>query len=339
MPKQPLIVEVTRGPQVECRHRVHVCVSDLDGNLVRRHGDEHLRVLPRSALKMLQALAMAESGAVQAFDLSDFQLSLACASHSSEPYHAQAVTGWLDSMGLGEDDLVCGGHWGFHQHVLIEQARAGDKPGPVYAECSGKHCGMLALAKHLGADIRGYERVDHPVQQRIIGVIEAMSHSRIELGNVGWDGCGAPNYPLPLGHLALAMANWADPQEQPARRQDAIERVTKAIWAHPEAIAGEGRYCTWANGLHTRAGTRLIAKTGAEGVFCAALPDAGLGIALKVEDGATRASEVALTWILDQLGVFDDLPPQIAEEALARRQPSIMDLSGQVVGQVRVAAP
>ena len=188
MPKEPVVVEVVRGQMVESSHRVHVCVTNLDGNLILRYGDETLPVFPRSAIKPIQALPLVESGAADAFGLTPFQLSLACASHNGEALHTNAVVAWLEQLGLSENSMVCAGHWSLRQHVLIEQVQNDKQVRQRHNNCSGKHCGLLTLAKHIGAPLHGYERPDHPVQQRLLGTLEAMTVTRLDMATAagGW---------------------------------------------------------------------------------------------------------------------------------------------------------
>ena len=334
MPAEPIIVEVKRGKSVESRHRVHVCVSDLEGNLLIRHGDETLPVFPRSAIKPIQAIPLVESGAADAFDLSPFQLSLACASHNGARLHADAVQAWLADLGLTESAMVCAGHWSINQSALIDQVTAGVVPSQRHNNCSGKHCGLLTLARHLGVPLEGYERPDHPVQQRLLGVLEAMTATRLDMASAGTDGCGIPTIPVPLGHLALGYANWADPSEQPVARREAIDSISQAIWDHPMAMAGEGRLCSVLNALRRTDGVDLLVKTGAEGVYCAALPGLGLGVALKAEDGATRASEGALMAVLDRMGLFDLVRPETRQSIDRLRHPTVTSWDGTPVGAI-----
>ncbi len=336
MPKEPVVVEVVRGQMVETSHRVHVCVSNLDGNLILRYGDETLPVFPRSAIKPIQALPLVESGAADAFGLTPFQLSLACASHNGEALHTNAVVAWLEQLGLSENSMVCAGHWSSRQHVLIEQVQNDEQVRQRHNNCSGKHCGLLTLAKHIGAPLNGYERPDHPVQQRLLGTLEAMTATRLDMAKAAVDGCGIPTIPVPLGHLALGFANWADPSEQPLARRHAIKQISNAIWDHPLAMAGTGRLCSRLNALHRSDAVDLIVKVGAEGVYCAAMPGLGYGLALKVEDGATHASEATLVAVLDRLGVFDTVSAETRDQINVLRHPGIKTWAGDKVGKVNV---
>ncbi len=327
----PVLVEVTRGSVVESRHRGSIAVVDVTGKAVLQWGDTDRPVLPRSAIKAIQALPLVESGAADAFAVSEAELAIACASHNGEPMHIAIVRGWLDRMELGESDLECGAHWPRnHQKTLHDMVRAGQEPGPAYNNCSGKHTGMLATALHLGEPLGGYVSPTHGVQQRILGTLEALCG--LDLGDAprGTDGCSVPNWAIPLNNLALAFARIGAPDDTlPPKRAAAATRIRKAVAAHPEMVAGTGRYCT---AMMAAAGEAIYVKTGAEGVFCAALPEYGLGVALKCDDGAPRASQMMLTAVLRRIGALDD--------ALAARLDALVTVpiencNGNTVGAIR----
>jgi L-asparaginase II len=329
----PVLVEVTRGDAVESRHRGAFAVVDGDGRVVLSAGDPEIGVFPRSAIKPLQALALVESGAADAFGLSARELALACASHNGEDTHSGAVRAWLERLGLGEGDLECGPHLPYDEATAARMQRAGQDPDRTHNNCSGKHAGFLTLARHLNVPTEGYVDFGHPVQQRVLGVLEQMTGlDDLSACPRGIDGCGVPTIRMPLGNLALAMARFADPDDQPERRQDAARRLRQAMAAEPHYVAGTGRVCTR---VLEALGAQALVKTGAEGVYCGAFPELGLGLALKCEDGAGRASEVMLIRLLDRLGLLDGA----AGEALADlRAPEIRNRAGTLVGAVRPVA-
>ncbi|MDF2365885.1 asparaginase [Sneathiella sp.] len=299
----PFTVSVTRGPMVESRHLVLAAVSDSAGKMVRSWGNVDSPVYLRSAIKPLQALPLIESGAADAFNVSEKELSLACASHTGEPIHVEAVTAWLDRLGLGIEDLECGSHWPTYDPAARALAAAGQEPTAAHNNCSGKHSGFLCTAVHLKEKTNGYIRREHPVQQRIVTILEEFTDLDLSNAPVGIDGCSIPTIGIPLEHAALAFARFADPSKLSTDRAKACARLQKAISKYPEMIAGSDRLCTAINGA---ANGKVIVKVGAEGVYLAALPEAGIGIAIKAVDGTTRAVEVALGAILDELGVLDD---------------------------------
>ena len=328
----PILVEVTRGPIVESRHRGSAVIVDVAGKVAASWGDRAAAVYPRSAIKPLQAIPLVESGAAEAFGLGDAEIALACASHGGEKRHTETVSAWLAKAGLSGDDLECGSQWPMHDETMRAMAAAGDTPCPIHNNCSGKHCGFLATAVHMGEPTKGYVRFEHPVQQRILGVQEAMCG--IDLGKAprGIDGCSIPTIAIPLENMAYGMARFGAPDDLSEARADACRRIAKAVAAEPFMVAGTGRYCSEVMAV---TGRSVLLKTGAEGVFCASLPEYGLGVALKCDDGATRASEIMMSAVLRHIGALSEE----MEEKLARRIVAPLEnRNGIHVGDVRATA-
>ncbi len=327
----PILVEVTRGPVVESRHRGSAAIVDTTGKVAKSWGDHTAAIYPRSAIKPLQAIPLVESGAAEAFGLGDSEIALACASHGGESRHAQKVAAWLAKIGLSGEDLECGAHWPMHEETTRAMAKAGETPTAIHNNCSGKHTGFLSTAVHKGEPTHGYIRFDHPVQQRTLGVLEAMCG--IDLGNAprGIDGCSIPTIAIPLENLAYGMARFGAPNDLPDSRAAACRRIAQAAAAEPFMVAGTGRYCTE---VMTATGPVVLLKTGAEGVFCAAIPEYGLGVALKCDDGATRAAEIMMSAVLRHIGVLTEE----MEAKLARRiTMPLENRNGMHVGDVRPA--
>jgi L-asparaginase II len=293
----PILVEVTRGGLVESFHRGALAVSDAKGRLRAALGDVERPIFPRSALKPVQAVPLIESGAAEHFLLSDEEVALACASHSGEPMHTSRVEAWQKRIGVSVSDLACGPHRPVHEPTSAAMIERHEKPTPLHNNCSGKHTGFMTLAKHLGAPVAGYQLVDHPSQQAVQKTLKEMAGLTGELP-YGIDGCTVPNFAVPLGALARAMAQLADPSELTRSRAAATARIVRAMTAHPDLVAGTGRACT----LIMRDNPSVVVKTGAEGVYIAILPRLGLGAALKIDDGASRAAEAATAHLLIALG-------------------------------------
>ncbi|MFO1035377.1 MAG: asparaginase [Geminicoccaceae bacterium] len=293
-------VEVWRDGQVESRHRVAAIVVDASDRPVLSVGDVDAVVFPRSAVKPFQALPLIETGAADAYGLGDAELALACASHSGMPLHVDLVDAWLRRIGLDESDLACGPHLPSNGPAAEALLRAGLTPRRVHNNCSGKHTGMLTACLHNGWPTAGYERPDHPLQEAIRRALTEVAGIDA-LSALGIDGCSLPAPAMPLRALAQAVAKLADPSDLPVARAAALLRLGLAMRARPELVAGPGR-CTTAV---MRAVPDVIVKSGAEGVFVAALPEKGLGLALKVEDGGGRASEVALVALLGAIGALE----------------------------------
>jgi L-asparaginase II len=324
----PMMIDVWRGSMVESRHQVNAVISDAAGKIVNQWGRIDHPVYLRSAIKPIQALPLVESGAADAWNVTDKELSLACASHTGEELHVNAVTEWLARMGLDLDALECGAHWPSFPAAERALAAKGLVPTAANNNCSGKHTGFLATSVHLKENHKGYIHIDHPVQQRIVKTIEEFTDLDLSNAPMGVDGCSIPTLGVPLSNSALAIARFADPEKLSTDRAAACRRIQTAIANAPDMIAGSDRLCTAMN--RSAKGT-VIAKTGAEGVFLAALPTLGLGIALKTVDGTTRGAEVALGAILQDLGLMTD---EMQAEMGPYTSPIIKNRNEIVVGKV-----
>lgn len=302
----PILVELTRGDLVESVHRASVVVCDADGRIIAEWGHAERPVFPRSAIKMIQALPLVESGAIEAFGLSDEHMALACASHSGEAMHTGRVGAWLGMIGASDKDLRCGPHYPYGEPARDAMIRASEKPLHIHNNCSGKHTGFLTVARQLGVPIESYVDTIHPVQLAVMDAVASVAGVSVGAWDIGIDGCSAPNFALPLSRWAYGMARLATGQGLPHARARAAQRLIHAMRDHPELMSGTGRAC--AQLIRATEG-RAIVKTGAEGVFVAIVPGRGLGVALKVEDGASRASETLMAACLVKLGVLDPQHP------------------------------
>lgn len=294
----PILVEVTRGPRVESVHRGSIAVVDGNGRAVWSTGDVAAPVFPRSAIKVFQAIPMVETGAADAYGFGDAELSLACASHSGEPGHVRRAAEMLGRAGLAGEALECGCHWPFDLSIALDLAREGLQPSQLHNNCSGKHAGFLCTAVHESEDPRGYVSADHPVQRRAKAVIEDLTGVPLGEDVCGTDGCSIPTYAAPLSAFAHGFAKLVTGKGVSADRAAAGRRLIEASMAEPWEMSGTGRACLR---LMQAAPGQVFAKTGAEGVFCGALPGLGLGFALKIDDGATRASEAAVAATIARL--------------------------------------
>jgi len=321
----PVLVEVTRGPLTESVHRGAFAVADAKGALRLHAGDVERPIFPRSALKPVQAVPLIESGAADAFGVTDEEIALAAASHSGEPMHTARVLAWQARIGCSVADLACGPHRPVHEPTAAEMIARHERPTPLHNNCSGKHTGFMTLARHLGAPVAGYQLIDHPAQRLVEKTLKEMAGLTGELP-YGVDGCTVPNFALPLEALARAMAQFADTTALTPNRRAAADRVVRAMTANPELVAGTGRACTQ---LMRQSG-RIVVKTGAEGVYVAILPELGLGAALKIDDGASRASEAAIAGLLIALGA---LPDNGAAAQLARAP--VPNTRGVAIGERR----
>ncbi len=316
---------------MESLHRGHLAAVRPDGSLVASLGDPAFPAFLRSAAKPLQALPVLESGAADRYGISPAELALMCGSVSGQDFHVEAVRSVLSRAGLDETRLACGVHRPSHRPTARRLQDDGVPFLPVHNNCAGKHAAMLVLCAHSGWDTEGYTAAAHPVQRWILETVAGMCGVDPEAVGVGVDGCGVPVFRVPLAGLARAYARLAAPEADPtlsAARRNAIRRLMAACSEHPEMVAGDDRVCTEA----MRAGAgRFFAKTGAEGSYGIAVFRKGLGIALKIEDGAARAVDAAAVEVLSQCGALG------AEELPALRRfhrPRLLNHRREDVGEI-----
>ncbi|MEA2876122.1 MAG: hypothetical protein QOF14_1318 [Hyphomicrobiales bacterium] len=327
--RNPVLVEVVRGALTESRHRGAVAVVDADGAAVLSLGDVMRPVYPRSAVKPIQALALIESGAADRYGFGDEELALACASHGGEPAHVEVAARMLARAGLDLGALECGVHWPSHQPSSQGLARSGGAPSALHNNCSGKHAGFVCVACAAGVDHRGYVAAEHVVQREVRAAVEDLTRVGLGADVCGIDGCSIPTWGVPLTALAHAFAKFATGRSLAPERAKAAVRLRAACAAQPYYVAGTGRFCTE---IMKRFGARVLVKTGAEGVFCGALPEQGIGVALKCDDGATRAAEVAMAAMIARF-----LPLSGEERAALERfvRPTLRNWNGIEVGGLR----
>lgn len=325
----PVLVEVVRGALVESRHCGSVAVVDADGAAMLTIGDVARPVFPRSAVKPLQALPLIESGAADRYGFGDAEIALACASHGGEPAHVELASRMLARAGLDAAALECGAHWPSHQPSAQALARSGAAPSALHNNCSGKHAGFLCVACAAGVDHRGYVAADHVVQREVRTALESLTDASLSADVCGIDGCSIPTWAVPLERLALAFARFGTGRHMRQKRAKAAARIRAACAAEPYYVAGTGRFCTEVMKLF---GARVLVKTGAEGVFCGALSDEGVGIAIKCDDGATRAAEVAMAAMIARF-----LPMSGEERSALERfmRPTLRNWNGIEVGGLR----
>lgn len=328
----PVAVEVLRDGRIESFHRGSVAVCDVQGVVRLARGDVESPIFPRSALKPIQALPLLETGAAEAFAVSDAELALACASHNGEALHADTINRWLSRLDLSEEALACGAHWSLSESVARTMAQAGIQPSGVHNNCSGKHAGMLTIARHMGEEVEGYEAADHPVQVKVRDTISEMSGHDLGDAGAAIDGCSVPAYAIPLAGLARAFAQLSHTHDTRGVRGESCQRLVSAMTSNPFMVAGTGRYCT--NVIEAGKGNLLV-KTGAEGVMAAALPELGVGVAVKIDDGARRAAEAAMAAVLLAVGGL----PEESRNCLRNYTAAIVrNWHGQVVGAIRAAS-
>jgi L-asparaginase II len=338
MTTHPVLVEALRGGIVESFHRGAWAVVDADGAVHSAAGDIERPIFPRSAVKVLQALPLVESGAAERYGLVDEELALACASHGGEPRHVAAAASMLAKAGVDEQALECGTHWPYHDGALKALAAAGAAPSALHNNCSGKHAGFVCLGCLMaeGGDrrafLRGYVQPEHPVMREVTAALQSATGVDLARTARGTDGCSIPAYAVPLRHLAHAFAKVATGTGLREGQARAARRLRAAVAKAPFMVAGSGRFDTR---VMERYGERVFCKVGAEGVHCAALPTLGLGVAVKMDDGNNaRACEVVMAALLLRLlapeGVEAELLDGLADLPLR-------NWNGIEVGRLRAA--
>jgi L-asparaginase II len=324
----PVLVEVLRGARVECRHRGAVAIADAAGATVLAIGDVAMPVFPRSAVKALQALPLIESGAADRYAFGDEELALACASHSGEPAHVAGVERMLATAGLDVAALCCGTHWPTSHPAAFALARTG-APSALHNNCSGKHAGFLCVACASGIDHTDYWRPEHPVQREVHAVLEDVTGALLPQDCCATDGCSIPTWAVPLENLARAFAKFGTGHGLGRERAAAAARLRAACAEKPWYVGGTSRFCTEIMQLF---GARVFVKTGAEGVYCAALPDLGFGVAIKCDDGAGRAAETIMAAVIARF-----VPLETAERTALSGflRPVLRNWNGIEVGALR----
>jgi len=330
------LVEVRRGSITESRHRGHIVAVEPDGNIVASLGAPHNVTFLRSSAKPLQALPLLVTGAAEKFGFTDREVALACGSHNGEPIHTEVAASMLHKIGLGPEALRCGAHEPYGLQAAADLQARGEQPNALHNNCSGKHAGMLAVAKHLGASVENYESPENPVQKLIAEAVAQFSGIAVTDMAVGVDGCAAPIFGITIKAMALAYVRLISPPENfDKATRDACKRIVRVMNAYPELIGGTSDRLD--TELMRAAPGRFISKVGADGVYtaginpCEAWPK-GLGLALKIEDGDDkRARPTVVIEALRQLGVLRDQ----SLEAVARYAFfPVKNRRGDIVGEI-----
>lgn len=331
MAENPVLIEITRGDMVESVHRgTYVVIADT-GNVLSFSGDIDKLMYPRSSLKPLQAIPLIETGAADHWNLGTPELALTCASHNGENRHVDTVLGWLARIGLSEDSLGCGSQAPSDRESRRQLILQQSEPGRRHHNCSGKHAGFLSTARYLREPSNGYLDIEHPTQIRVKQVVKEMTSENLDTNPVGVDGCGAPIFGVSLRGLGLGMARYGTGFGLSQVRATATSRLYSAMTEQPFMVAGTGRWCTK---TMTLTGPRLVVKGGAEGVYCGTVPGNRTGIAVKIDDGGSRAAEAVMGLLLAR---FADLDSELAAELRNLALPPIFNSNGLKVGTTRVS--
>ena len=305
---------------------MHVAVCHADQGLIASAGNPAHISFVRSAIKMFQALPLVESGGVERFGFTTEELALCTASHGAEPFHVATARSMLAKIGLNEDALACGPHPPMHAPSAEAMRDAGLPPSRIHNNCSGKHSGLLAFTTQEGRETRGYHKAGHPTQRRILSTLSKWMGVPEDDIEQAVDGCGLPTFAMPLDAVAEGCAKFS---AAAAAGDTAPAQIFSAMTRHPEFVAGTDRLDT---DVMKAAQGRIFVKVGAEGFYCAGIPSMRLGVALKVEDGATRASEPALLAVLHTIGaITSDERSRLKRYA----EPLILNTRQETVGAIR----
>lgn len=324
-----LDVVVTRGGVVESRHSVDAAVVSADGQLLNQAGDPAVFTWWRSCAKPFQVMPLVESDGFRKLDWNADQLALACASHGGEPEHVAIAESMLRSIGLEEGDLACGPHEPLASRGARLLRESGQRVTRLHNNCSGKHSAMLAQAHLRGLPTKGYERIDHEVQESALAAVALWAGVNERDIGVGVDGCGVPVFALPLANMALSYARLV---AAAAKGHESAARVVHAMTGNPFLIGGTERFDTV---LMQACRGKVLCKIGAEGVHTLALVDRGIGLAIKVQDGAPRAQYPAVLALLAHLGELPEPLPDALREFMTK---PVRNTRGESVGEIKVAA-
>jgi L-asparaginase II len=327
----PFVIDVLRGQAVESKHQVMAVVVDDRGMVVGFWGNADYVTYPRSAIKMLQALVMVESGAMEKFSLDEKMLAMACASHMGEKHHMDTLNQWMEKINLTETGLRCGPAYPGHEQSQFEMIRKGAKPSSVIHNCSGKHLGIISTCLAYGEDPKDYHLVNHKAQVRIRKMLSELMKVSLDSMPVGSDGCGIPTWGIPLQAVAVGASSFFS-KEMPKARAQALDRILHAWRNNPRYVSGSENFSA---ALAEATKGRALLKSGAEGSFVGLLPDKGYAFALKVADGAKRAAEVAAALLFKQFGALTD---QQYLELKAWTMPTIKNSRGEDVGTIRLGS-
>jgi L-asparaginase II len=324
------LAEVRRGGVVESLHHGVAVVADAEGRLLHSWGDPDFVTFPRSSLKPFQAIALVETGAADALGLTEEHLALACASHRAEGFQVALVRDWLRRLDLPESALVCGPDLPRGEADLTAALCGGPGKSRVFHNCSGKHCGFLTVARKLGAPAAGYDDPAHPAQRLYLDAFSELLGRDAAALPQGTDNCGLPALALSVADMARAAARYAARRVSAEPRRAAISRLLAAIAKHPDHLSGRDEPTSR---IIRATGGRVLLKSGAEGFCLGFVPERGLGIAVKVADGATRSKMGVLARIIGRLGLLDANATAALEAAV---EPAFSDSNGRPVGEIAV---
>jgi len=294
------MVEVTRSGEVESFHQGVAILINSSGEILKEWGNSEKLIYPRSALKPIQSLNLYKDGVAEGLDISDEYIALTTASHHSESFHQKMIIDWLERINLDEDNLCCGLDWPWNLEDKFEAKINSKKKRRIFHNCSGKHCAHLAVSKYKDLSIKDYNQNNHPIQKGLINLIENLSDHKIK--NIGIDGCTLPNPLIPLKKFAYAMAKIAD-YSKLNENSEITKRIFESCVKFPEITGGTNSVnCA----LTKLSEGKIFFKNGAEGIFVAIIPEQKSALVVKIDDGASRAAEIAIAGLVSELKIIDE---------------------------------
>lgn len=327
----PILVEIYRNNVLESFHRGVVCVVDENGNVAYSLGDVQQICYPRSAMKFLQVIPLIEQGGIAHFHFTLEEIAVMCGSHSAQPEHLRVVHSILSKIGLDKNALHCGAQYPTSKKDADELIRSDEKPHDIHNNCSGKHAGMLAMCVLNGWEAQDYINPQHPLQQLILETCSAFYEYPKEKMTIALDGCSAPIFSVPVYHQAVGYKNLAYPKKFSEERKSACAIVVEAVSKHPFMVAGTKRYCTE---MMEVTAPRIIGKTGAEGVFCMALPQERMGVCIKIDDGKMLPQYCVAQAFVEATGFFTEA--QLQPLRHYAREP-VRNWNKYVTGEIKCA--
>ena len=314
------MVEVTRSDEVESFHQGVAVLINSSGEILQEWGNSEKLIYPRSALKPIQSLNLYKDGVAEGLNISDEYIALTTASHHSESFHQKMIIDWLDKTNLNEDNLSCGHDWPWNLEDKFETKIKYNKKKRIFHNCSGKHCGHLVVSKYKDLPIENYNKNDHPIQKELIDLIENLSGYKIK--NIGIDGCTLPNPLIPLKKFAYAMAQIAD-YNKLNENSIIAKRIFDSCIKFPEITGGTNSV----NCVLTKLSKgKIFFKNGAEGVFVAIIPEQKSALVVKIDDGASRAAEIAIAGLISELNIIDE------EKLVKFKKSPIKNSADQIIG-------
>jgi L-asparaginase II len=326
----PILVEVYRNNVLESFHRGVICIVDREGKVIYSEGDIQQICYPRSAMKLIQVMPLLELGGFERFGFTLEEIAVMCGSHNAEPEHLRVVNSILQKIDLDKESLKCGPQYPTSKRDADELIRRSEKPHHIHNNCSGKHAGMLALCKLLNYEIEDYLNPNHPIQKLILQYVEEMYEYSKDKMVTALDGCSAPIYSIPIYNQALAFKNLVATDSYTPERKLACKKIVEAMSTYPFMVAGSKRYCS---DMMKVCGSRIIGKTGAEGLFCMSLLQEQIGVCIKIDDGKMLPQYNVAQALVEATGIFDK---EILLPLNSYKQADLSNFNKLITGEINV---